>query len=187
MSNTTADAFLKSEIEQIEKSTKRTWYFGCVIIVILIAYLSFILFMTRTFLEPQNAAYLVSSNIKENLPQFINQTESMLVQKAPRTANQASHLFMGAIPQLREMAEEQIRITHEEMIPHLSRELQDMTRAYIADNAETLRSFSAEEGGPQLAEHVTAELMESMGAHMQTEFAEEWHGRNLVYIRGCPS
>ena len=91
--------------------------------------------MVKTFLEPDNAAYLLSSQIEESVPEFLGDMEATLIAQAPQIADNVSKQFIRAIPQLRKIAEEQLDFSHQEMIPHLSREFQNIITSYISDSS----------------------------------------------------
>jgi len=174
--------FLKQEADSLDKVTRRTWIIGAMVGLFLIGYLYFALFMLQFFLNPKNAALMISTQVQENAPEFLFQTEQALRKKAPELAHEMSATFISSIPKLRFKAQEQIVTVYREMIPYLSLEFQRMIREYVAENSGLLRELVAEKDFDASASRFTAELVEQLGARLNETLEEDYGGRNLKYM-----
>lgn len=177
------ESFLLEEARRLRRSARITWIVGTAFALFLIGYLSAIFFMVRTFFDADNAALLIASTIRENAPQVIADTEVALASRAPFLARQMTLTFLEAIPQLRETAIAQIDLAHQEMIPTLSREFQDVIRLYIRDHAEELRAITATSSPDVFAEEFTSELMASLAVELEAALQEQYDGRDFGYFK----
>lgn len=183
MENQEYETFLKEEISKIEKETKFIWGSGILLLVFVIGYLFFLFQMTAFITKPENAAILVANSVKENLPEFINQTEQTLNHRAPIIARETSDTFLEMIPRLRETAEVQIDFTHKEMIPQLSWEFQQILSNYIRDHEKEIRAFAGKDSRGDFPQNFVDELMGQFGEYLDDEMAESYGGRDLEYLK----
>jgi len=77
--------FLIDEAQRIRRETRMTWIVGMVLAFGLIGYFSFIYQMVGTFLDPENAAFLVADTVREMVqtandavPRFATHTTAQL-------------------------------------------------------------------------------------------------------------
>ena len=174
--------FLRAEIKRIEKATRTMWITGAILIVLIIAYMSFVLTMVRTFTEPNNAAFIVSDAIEQNFPEFISSTEELLGIQAVVLAEESSRSFIQAVPKIREEAERQISYAHTDMIPHLSVEFQSMLTDYIQTNMNSVELLAEEARNTEAADAFVSELMIQFGAYLDVQLVESYDGRGLDYF-----
>ena len=175
--------FLISETESLNKKTKTTFIIGVIFIAVIISYMSFILWMVSTLLEPQNAAIMITQQVDANLPKFYLEAERALSLKAPVLANQMSEVFLNTIPELRKSAENQIELTFKEIVPYVSRQFEDMITDYIILNADSLRALAEESTIDEFIDHLTNVLITQFSESMGREIESQYGNRNLVYFR----
>ena len=183
MENQDYETFVKEEIEKIEKETKFIWGSGVLIMVLVIGYLFFLFQMTAFITKPENAAILVANSVKDNLPEFLDQTEQTLTHRAPIIARETSDTFLEMIPRLREAAETQIDFTHKEMIPQLSWEFQQILSNYIRDHEKEIRTFAAQDHRGDFPKNFVEELMGQFGQYLDQEMSEKYGGRDMDYLK----
>ena len=177
------DKFLREEVDRINRATRWIWIVGGFFAIIMIIYMSAILHMARTFLDPENAAWAIAEQMQSNTPQFLDQIEVSLKLKAPEIANHVTETFLKSVPELRRVAEDQINFTYEEMIPHLSVEFQNMIKAYIADNGEIIREFAQNHNNHEFADFFTEEMLSLLGEHLNETLYDDYSGRDFEYIQ----
>ncbi len=174
--------FLTQETDSFNKAARKTWLAGVAVWLFLGGYLYFALFMLQFFLNPRNAALMISDQVQENAPEFIFQTEQALRREAPKMAHEMSATFLASIPKIRLEAQKQIASVHRDMIPFISVEFQRMIREYVEENSEILVELVEEEDIDAFASRFTAELVEQFGARLNDTLEEEYGGRNLQYV-----
>ncbi len=174
--------FLEQEIESLHRATRRTWIVGAVMGLILTGYLYLPLSMIKFFLNPQNAALMISTQVQENAPEFLFQTEQALRKKAPLLADEMNTTFLAAIPKIRVKAQEQIASVHRDMIPFISLEFQRMIGEYVEENSGVLAELAEEKDIDAFASRFTAELVEQLAARLNDTLEEEYGGRNLKFV-----
>lgn len=182
-SSSSIDSFFESEISRLEKSN-RNWTIGGILILLFItSYLTLLLVMARTFLDPRNAALLISAKVEENAPEFLFQSEQALRKKAPALAAQMSETFLAAIPEFRVAAQNQLELTHQQMIPHLSEEFQSIINTYVDDNREWLEALADGNDIDNFADTFTSDVMDRLGKSLEAELMENYEGRDYIYFQ----
>lgn len=176
-------AFLRTEAAKIRRQARVTWIVGTLMIAAIGAYFSFIHYMIRTVAEPQTLANFAAATIEEATPPLIAEVEATLKAEAPEVANHLSQTFLTTLPELRRGAEAQIRLCHEEMIPHVSRELQGMIQAYVSENGDELRAFVRAHDDAAFAQHFTEAVFEELGHQINQTFQIEGEGADVVYFK----
>jgi len=175
-------SFLESETARMQKAARSTWIVGGVIIAALVLYFSFIMTMVKTFIEPENAAFLVADSVKSNFPSFMETTEELMAERSIYLAEDLSSAFLSAVPKLREEAEAQLDLAHTEMVPYLSKEFQSILTSYIRDHEEEIRLLAQQDENSALNEAFVAEVMDQFAAYMNTKMNENT-GRDLYFIK----
>ena len=176
------EQFLREEIEKTERARRIISYGGGAFVLFLIGYFSFMLFMVTTFLDPENAAYAISSQVEATVPKFLSDTQQALVAKAPVLAEEVTAMFFRVIPELRKVAETQIDFTHQDMIPQLSDGFSAIISNYVKDNSQTLKAFADDHDTEAFAEFFTSELLNSFGKYLDQEMRSEFEGRDMSYF-----
>lgn len=179
---TTMEVFVEKEIKRFRFSTMMTWIVGGLFSLFLIGYLSFILTMLQTFFNV-DAAYYVADEIRANTPGIVENLEESLILQAPFVAEEASNTFRRTVPEIRMMAESQIRATHEEMLPYLSEEFQKIILAYVEENREALQTLASARESDEFAAYFTDEVMNEFGAKLEAALSEEFGGRDYGFIK----
>ena len=174
--------FLEDEIREIEKTTRKSWIGGAIFGIFLISYLTFAMFMLRTFLDPANAVLVIIDQVEQNAPEFLFQTEQALRHQAPLLAEEMSATFLAAIPKFRRMAQEQLAHAHRELIPYVSWEFQMMLRTYIKENSQIIEELVGEDDIEAFAQRFTDELIDQLGQRLDETLEEDFGGRNLAFV-----
>ena len=177
------EKLLQEEVDRLNRSTRNNWIGGAIVSLFLLGYLSFLFVMVKTFLEPGNAAFLLSSQVEESVPEFLGDMEATLIARAPQIADNVSKPFIRAIPQLRKLAEEQLDFSHQEMIPHLSREFQNIITSYISDSSHVIKELVLDTQTEGFADAFTEDMMSSLSKLLEEAIIEHYEGRDYKYFK----
>lgn len=162
--------FLREEVVFINRSNQQTLWLGGIFAVALIVYMFLILRMVQEITDPELITNYIAAQVEEQTPVIIGDIERELKRQAPLVANSMSESFVHSIPELRRLAETQIDFCARDMIPHLSRELQEVIRSYIEDNGEEFREFvNAHKNDENFAKSFTADLARELGEALDNE------------------
>ncbi len=175
--------FLDDEIIRIQKTTRKTWIAGVLIGIFMILYMNFILTMTRTFFDAENAALLISSYVQESAPEFLDETEKALKIKAPVVANQLSQTFLKIIPELRETAEFHLDYAANEMIPYISWEFQNIITEYIESNSESLKLLAENTDSKLFTETFISEVLDLFAQRLEVTMKDQYDGRDYIFVK----
>ena len=139
--------------------------------------------MVATFADPNNAAYLVSETVQENVDDIMVEAEIALKNRALPLANQSSDIFLQTIPRLSAAGEEQIDLAIDVMIPQISRELEDLLVGYIHENSGNLKLLAEHSDKEALARAFVASLMDEWGRLFNERIEAETEGQlNAKYF-----
>ncbi|WOO43064.1 hypothetical protein [Rubellicoccus peritrichatus] len=175
--------FVEEQTKKAQRGVKTTYVLGIIAAVLIGGYLSFILYMERTFLNPQNLAYLIRLETEAAMPQLIRDTEDALVEKARSGAQSLSDEFIELVPRIAAAGKEQIDIAYQEQIPFLSEEFSLIVEEYIDQNGEELAAFAEEHSSQEFANYFTAEMMDELHRQLDTRMAQEYEGRGVAYFK----
>lgn len=176
-------AFVEEQANKARRGVTTTYLLGIVAAVIIGGYLSFILYMEQTFLNPQNLAYLIRLEAEAGMPQLIRDTEDAIVEKARSGAQSLSDEFIELVPRINAAGKEQIDIAHKEQIPFLSDEFSLIVEEYINLNGEELATFAEAHSSQEFANHFTKEMMAELHRQLDARMAEEYGGRGVAYFK----
>lgn len=176
------EAFIRREIENFKKSTKYTWIGGSVMILFVGGYLLFVTVIFTQFLDPQASAGAIVDTLRDETPGQFAEAERILNREALNVARDMDTTFRRLVPEMSAMAGEQIRKTHEEVIPHLSWEFQQILTTYISENGNTIRAFSEDAENINFPENMVRDVMDEMGVYMDQQMKEESDGKGLAYM-----
>ncbi len=162
--------FLREEVVFINRSNQQTFWLGGIFAIALIVYMYLILRMVQEITDPELITNYITAQVEEQTPIIIGDIERELKRQAPLIADSISQSFVKSVPELRRLAESQIDLCAQEMIPHLSRELQEVVRSFIEENSEEFRQFvNAHKNDENFAASFTADLARELGEALDNE------------------
>lgn len=175
--------FIKEETESARKNTRTTYILGTIAAVLIGGYLGFILHMEKTFLNPDNLAYLIRIQAESAIPGLILKTENALVEQAEEGSQQLSDKFLELVPQITATGMEQIDLAYTEQIPYLSEEFSKIVADYIHLHGPELAAFAKENTSQEFADHFTREMMAEFNRQLDVHLADNYEGRSLAYFK----
>lgn len=175
--------FIREETERARKGTRATYLFGALAALCIGAYMGFILHMEKTFLEPENLAYVIRLQAEAAIPSIIQDTENAIVAQAENGANQISDRFLTLVPRMTAAGMEQIDMAYSDQIPYLSEEFAAIVREYIDQHGPALASFAAEHNSEEFADFFTREMMAELHRQLDAHLQESYEGRSLTYFK----
>ena len=130
--------FLVAEARRMRRETGVTWGLGILMGSILIGYFTFIYHMVGTFLNPENAAFLVADGVRENAGQYIRNAEERLTQRALPLVAQSADTVLRTIPTLTMDAKGQFDDAVDVTLPALADEVERIGVAHARAAGDTL-------------------------------------------------
>ncbi len=176
-------AFIAEEARKARKATTSTYIFGLIAACIIGAYMGFILHMEKTFLQPDNLAYLMRLEAEAALPGIIRDTENAIVESAANGTQRLSDEFISLVPRMTAAGMEQIDLTYTEQIPFISTELSAIVEEYIHLHGPELASFANEHTSQEFATYFTEEMMAEFHRQLDQQLKDSYEGRDLAYFK----
>lgn len=168
--------FVRSEIVRQRKRTRVTWTGGLILIVIVFAYMAYITTFVRSALQPQNAAGWIAYALGNSLPGMLVETERNLTAKAPEVAEQFFTRVKLYPRELRRVAQAQVDLVADEVLPQLEHELTTTLQAYVDENKAAAAALFSEHQSPELAQafidQITIDVVSDLDGEMKRDGQE---------------
>jgi hypothetical protein len=188
MNETTTDMveyrkFLKKQIIGNRKSTEITWFVGLILTVLVVCYMSGLLYLVRGILVPATAARMIAQNIEGNIPAMMSEIELSVKGQAAPLADTCSKMAMAYLPKLREEAENQIDLTYQQWLPLLREEIRSTVHVYVVEHKDELQEIYATQKEPGFAKVFIDELADKLAKDLNNRLCAEQPGHDLNYVR----
>ena len=169
--------YLTEDIERTERSAKRIWILGGLLIFIVTGYMSWVISSVRsTFLEPQALTDVILGGIDESVPQYLEDAKVYLDQQAPLLAEEVRLRIFDLFPEVRVQGEHAIDLAYD-MIPVLQGEIEGAIEAHVALHGEEIKAFYASHDHMRAADEVLESVMEAVMDKLDQSLREHT-GRN---------
>lgn len=175
--------FLKQQITANKKSTKVTWLVGIVLALIVVCYMSGLLYLVRGILVPATAARMIAQSIEGNIPAMMSDLETSIKGQAAPLADTCSKKAMAYLPKLREEAEYQIDLTYQQWLPLLREEIRSTVHAYVVEHKDELKEIYATQKEPGFAKAFVDDMADKLVSDLNSRLCAEQSGHDLNYVR----
>lgn len=163
--------FIAAETRENLKAARLTWIVGLVIMALVTCYMSGLLLLLRSMLDPQISANMIRQQVEgQAVPALLSSLEDSLKAQAPTVANALSKGIMSSFRALRAEAEDQIKVTHHQLLPLMKEEIRTQITGYVAENEAELKQIYTDqkvEGFSKIyIDHLTKQLTTDIEAHI---------------------
>ncbi|MBN1675859.1 MAG: hypothetical protein JXR37_32750 [Kiritimatiellae bacterium] len=172
--------FIVEQIARNQKAIRATWIVGIILLGLVTCYMSGLVLLVRSMLEPKTAARMIGIHVEENLPSVMNGLEDALRDQAVPLANSLSSAIITTLPNLRQHGENQIELVAKEMLPLLREEIRSTLHAYVEAHEEQIRDFYQTHKSPEFAEVFIDMLVQETAKSLNKELLAGQHGLKHV-------
>jgi hypothetical protein len=177
--------FLKQQIISNRKSTKVTWLVGIIAALLVVCYMSGLLYLVRGILEPATGARMIVQAVEGNIPAYERDLEQLLKDQAVPMADTFSKTATAYLPKLRKQAEEQIDLTYQQWLPLLREEIRSTVHAYVIEHKEELQFIYATQKEEGFAKVFVEQLSDQITADLNNRLCAEQPGHDLAYVKAA--
>ncbi len=166
-------SFLKEQVESNTRKVRNTWVIGAVVVLLVVGYMSFLLWMVRGYLDPWTAAHTVASLAERNVPIVLSQVENSLRAQAPQVVDDMCKQAKACLPELRIQAEKQIDAIHESVLPgmglQLAECLEEAIQEHKGDIAEFVKTHKDADAVKYFIDTIASDVVKSLDDVLQME------------------
>ena len=132
---------VKAELEQEKKNTRNTYIISGILVLVVLAYTTWLSTEISRLLHPQDLALTASGLVVESVPKVGEDLKNTLVDGAPGIARSVTDEILNTLPAFRSYLEEQFT-------PIVEQVTREMTSAAVAKLAKEVEASKLEQRAP---------------------------------------
>lgn len=173
--------FVRQETTRHRRVARITWIIGVFLIIVVVTYMSGLLYMIRGILEPMTAATMIRQQVEVNLPPVLTGVEQSLKDKAPDLANWVNQYIRQTLPEIRKEGERQIDLVVDQSLPLMREEIRSVIHAYVIEHKDELQEIYASQKAPGFADAFVSNMVADIAMDVDRRLKDS-SGVGLAYV-----
>ncbi len=177
--------FLRDQVAVSNKKLRTTWIVGSIVVLLVVGYMSILLWIVRGFLDPWVAARTIASGVEKNMPILLNSMENSLAQKAPDIAEGISQKAVASLPVIRQQAEKQIASVAEDVLPSVGLKMGDLIREHIQGHRQEIAEFVKTHKDAEVAKYFLDTISSDAVSSLDDILQDQEPGKGVNYLQAA--
>lgn len=167
---------LTSELNEWRKSKKTTLLITCILLPVMVAYMSWMYTSVKSLLEPEGIATMISARIQYQIPKLANQISSGLKADAGKNVHKLSEMVLDSLPLLRKRAEGFIDESADKIADAAEEELGEVFSNLLAPGSrEVYSGILLSLADEEMAKQFCSDLFDGFAEELDRGLQEEIH------------
>lgn len=167
---------LTEELSECRKSRKTALLVTCIILPVMVAYMSWMYASVKDLLEPEGIASMLSARIESQVPVLAGNISSSLKADADKNVHKLSEMALDSIPLMRERAEGFIDESAGKIVNAAEAELDKVFSNLLASGSrEVYSGILVSLADEKMAEQFCSDLFDGLAEELDRELQEEIH------------
>ena len=161
--------FVNDQLQKARASLHRTRIFGVVLIVVVVAYMSYVTHALRQYFAPESAANLAKGVIAERVTTHAEDLARQLREGVPVWLGKLPDFALEQIPVARIEIESRIDDTLKDHAKITARQVEKHVDLFLETNKDSIKTILEDADNAEVARHLGVELEKEMLSYLQEQ------------------